>query len=102
MSGISAPSGLFKEHTGLKPQGTGLSQCLVAVRKNKPTCAVIQSGNIYISFQGLRVYLFAISPHCCTIKAEIKHQCCCELLLFLKNKLKGGRVLGSGLSGFHI
>lgn len=34
------------------------------------------------------VYLFAISAHCCTIKAEIKHHCSSELLLFLKNKLK--------------
>lgn len=46
------------------------------------------------------MYLFAISPHCCTIKAEIKHHCCTELLLFLKNKLKGGSVQGSNLWGF--
>lgn len=67
MRGISAPAGLFKEHTGLKPQDPILPGGLVTLRKNKPICAVIQSGNIYISFQGLSVFI-------CNFTTLLHHQ----------------------------
>lgn len=51
---------------------------------------------------GVWVYLFAISPHCCTIKAEIKHHCCTELLLFLekissKEAVREDQIFGDSL-----
>lgn len=86
---------------GSEAPGPGLTWGLVTVRKMNSYVQSYSQATFTFHFR-VWVYLFAMSPHCCTIKAEIKHHCCSEPLLFLKNKLKGKSVRGWRLGGFHI
>lgn len=66
MRRISALAGLFKELTGLKPRDPVLP-ALPCVCKKKNECAMIQSGNIYISFQSLSIFI-------CNFTTVLHHQ----------------------------